>query len=136
VTIALVVVLPLTTLSMFCAISVCDAGVVLELDVLRANVRLVAELLPALVAALTVVPVTLVPSLVPVIAALSAQSDVSVCVALELSVDETSGLAPDTLRVQTPPDVEPQVPLLFIATDRFSAVMVRLPLLLLVGTRT
>jgi hypothetical protein len=74
--------------------------------------------------------------LVPVIAALSAQRDVIVWEELELSVDETSGLAADTFSVQTPLEVRPQVPLLFIATDRFSAVAVRLEELLVPGTKT
>jgi hypothetical protein len=107
---------------MFCAVNVCDAGLVPE--VLRANVKPEAEFVPALLAAPVLTPVT--SPLLEVatdITALSAQRGVSVCVVLPLvSLDETSGLATVTFRVQTPlPSVKPQVPLLFIATDKFCA---------------
>jgi hypothetical protein len=110
---------------------------VVEPDVLRANVKPEAELVPALLAAVTF-PTDTWDEPVFVIMALSAQSDVSVCVAEpEVLVDETSGFAVATLSVQTPPEVKPQVPLLFIATDKFRAVSSALVVdQVPVGTRT
>jgi hypothetical protein len=85
----------------------------------RAKVVLVFEPGPP---AATVLTVTLLPSEVPVIAALSAQSDVRVSeVVPDVLVDETSVLAALTLRVQVL-TLLPQVPVLFIATDKFRAV--------------
>ena len=66
-----------------------------------ANVLVAAEFVPA-VPATTLLTVTWALP-VFVIKALSAQRAAIVCVALPLvSVDETSGLAADTLRVQAP----------------------------------
>lgn len=89
--------------------------------VLVPRAKFVPEVVPA-VPAVTEATVTLVPSLVPDMTALSAQRAVIVWVALPLLLeDETSGLALVTLRVQVLPPL-PQVPLSLIATDKFCAV--------------